>query len=121
MIVNDELHSSIESSKLRCGSTPLVCRDKSQILDWDECTRWFDLVGLLTYTEDTGRGVGATLNIVILEDALRVPDFYCILFQNRRPGKISIGRIAWMDAVVPSICGICGFWTECVNNSVVFL
>jgi hypothetical protein len=69
--------------------------------------------GLLTYTEGTGRGVGATLDFVNLFVNLRVTlqgsDLYPMLFQHRPQGKVSVGQERWMDVIRAQICRICGF------------
>ncbi len=53
--------------------------------------------GLLTYTQNTGRGVGATLNVVKSGTSLHRLLSYSILFQNTGPDKVSVYRIECMD------------------------
>jgi hypothetical protein len=51
----------------------------------------------MTYTQNTSRGVGATLNVVNRAILLPVFNSCSIVIDRITSGKLGVNRIGWMD------------------------
>ena len=51
----------------------------------------------MPYTQNTSRGVGATLNVVNLAILLQVYDSRSIVIHRIKSSKLDVDQIGWMD------------------------